>query len=61
MDSQFITEKTREANEAIKQALERFKEETGLCISEIKIDLIDAGSKIGNNFLIGKITFKLIA
>lgn len=61
MDSQFITDKTREAQEAVRKVLDKFKEETGLCVQEINIDLIDAGSKLGNNFLVGKIKFKLIA
>lgn len=61
MNSQFITEKTKECNDAIRVALEKFKEETGLNVSEINITLIDAGSKLGNNYMIGKIQLKLIA
>lgn len=61
MDSQFITEKTKEANDGVRAVLEKFKSETGLCVSEIEVTLIDASSKLGNNFMIGQIKFKLIA
>lgn len=61
MDSQFITDKTREATEGIKAILEKYQQETSLTISEVKIDIIDTGSKIGNAFVYGKISLKLIA
>lgn len=61
MDSQFITDKTKEANQQIRAVLEKFKEETGLVVSEITIDVINTSSKEGNNFMIGQIKLKLIA
>ena len=39
---QIVQEQTTIANEAIKKVLETFNAETGLTISEIKIELINA-------------------
>lgn len=58
---EIVQQETAKANTAIRQILETFNAETGLTISEIKIELINAASKGENMFMIGNIQFKIIS
>lgn len=60
MDNQFITTKTKEAKDAISAILNKYSDETGLTVSEIKIELVNASSKAGSCFIIKNLEFQLI-